>query len=72
MIEVFKTDVSNAETASWLVAEIQHAFAGYQVNFDLSDCDKILRVVCDADQFCIKSFTRFLQAKGCSAELLPD
>ena len=48
MIEVFKTNISNGEEASRLMVEIKKAFAGYKVNFDLSDCDRILRVVCEA------------------------
>ena len=43
MIEVFKTDVTQLEAASFLAAQISGVF-GYRVNFDLGDCDRILRV----------------------------
>ena len=44
-IEVFKTNVSDAVIAQEVLAIIGENFAGYQANFDLNDCDNILRVV---------------------------
>lgn len=44
MVEVFKTDVDDHKDASMLVAIIQKTFVDYKVNFDLDDCDRILRV----------------------------
>lgn len=72
MIEVFKTDVSNREVANGLLTEIQTAFAGYKVNFDLSDSDKILRVVCDTENFSVSYFMHWLTTRACNAEVLPD
>jgi hypothetical protein len=48
MIEVFKTDVPDREKAKRLIEEIHKTFAGYKANFDLDDCDKVLRVVSSA------------------------
>jgi hypothetical protein len=44
MIEVFKTDVNNQDHARMLVDRIHKAFKHCRANFDLQDCDKILRV----------------------------
>jgi hypothetical protein len=44
MIEVFATNVQEAAEASRLVALLTRHFPGNRINFDLSDCDKILRV----------------------------
>ena len=44
MIEVFKTDVNNQDHARVLVDRIHKAFKHCRANFDLQDCDKILRV----------------------------
>ena len=44
MIEVFKTDVDEPKYADILVEHIQRIFYGYEANFDLQDCDRILRV----------------------------
>lgn len=44
MIEVFKTNVSDSSHAAQLVDLIQECFRGHEANFDLHDCDNILRV----------------------------
>lgn len=43
-IEVFKTNATN-QTAVALQALISQNFPRYQINFDLEDCDRVLRVV---------------------------
>jgi hypothetical protein len=45
MIEVFKTNINCADKATQLVEQIHENFASYRANFDLNDCDRILRVV---------------------------
>lgn len=44
MVEVFKTNVNNKWSANWLVEKLQQHFPDHKINFDLDDCDKILRV----------------------------
>ena len=44
MIEVFKTNVKEREQANLLLETIHKAFKGHEANFDLEDCDKILRI----------------------------
>ena len=44
MIEVFKTDVKDPEDADKLLLEIDSCFTGCMANFDLTDCDRILRI----------------------------
>jgi hypothetical protein len=72
MIEVFKTNITSIKIARWLTKEIHKNFIGYQVNFDLSDCDRILRVVYNNEHFHPLNFTNWLKTKGCHAEVLPD
>lgn len=48
MIEVFKTNVTDREVANMLLDQIHLTFIGYHANFDLEDCDKILRVCFDS------------------------
>lgn len=43
VVEVFKTNVSQPGDAARLVWEIESRFSGLQANFDLEDCDRILR-----------------------------
>lgn len=72
MIEVFKTNITSVRTARRLTREIQDNFAGYKVNFDLTDCDRILRVVCKDEDFYRPRFISWLNARGCVVEILPD
>ncbi|MBC5774661.1 hypothetical protein H8S95_11360 [Pontibacter sp. KCTC 32443] len=44
MVEVFKTDVSDDQTAAIIQQQLQHKIPGARINFDLEDCDNILRV----------------------------
>ena len=45
--EVFKTNVNTSRYANKLVNQIHKTFKQYNANFDLDDCDKILRVDSD-------------------------
>ena len=44
MIEVFKTNVQEFSEAQKLVALLRRHFPNSKINFDLDDCDKVLRV----------------------------
>ncbi|WP_228012007.1 hypothetical protein [Flavobacterium hungaricum] len=44
MVEVFKTNVQKETDTNYIIAVIKRQFPMYKVNFDLEDCDKILRV----------------------------
>jgi hypothetical protein len=43
-IEVFKTNVYDRGDAERLVAMLSSNFPGTRINFDLHDCDKVLRM----------------------------
>lgn len=44
VVEVFKTNVQRESDKNYVVAIIQTHFPDYKINFDLEDCDKILRI----------------------------
>ena len=44
MVEVFKTNVQKKTQKKMLLCILSEAFPSFKINFDLSDCDKILRV----------------------------
>lgn len=44
MVEIFKTNVQEHEQASLLVNILRQHFPLCRINFDLTDCDNILRV----------------------------
>ena len=71
MVEVFKTNVTNNHQAQDLVDVIQYHFRDYKVNFDLDDCDHILRIECNRE-VAIDPMILFLSAMGVDAEVLAD
>lgn len=44
IVEIFKTNVQKESERDYVIAIIQSQFPDYKINFDLEDCDKILRV----------------------------
>jgi hypothetical protein len=70
-VEVFKTNVANPEQAKWLVDQIERNFNNCKVNFDLDDCDRILRVVFE-EKIPPDLVIDLLKNVGCVAEVLPD
>lgn len=44
IVEVFKTNVQRESDKDYVIAVIKTQFPDYKINFDLEDCDKILRV----------------------------
>ena len=44
MVEVFKTNVMKQSQAKRILRMLKENFNGFKINFDLSDCDKILRL----------------------------
>ena len=44
MVEVFKTNVQKKTQCKMLLSILSEAFPSFKINFDLADCDKVLRV----------------------------
>ena len=44
MVEVFKTNVQKKSQSKMLLCILSKAFPSFKINFDLSDCDRVLRV----------------------------
>ena len=72
MIEVFKTNIAHQWEAQKLIEEVQTVFAGYIANFDLDDCDNILRVEFESGIIQSEILIEFLNTFGCLAEVLTD
>jgi len=70
-VEVFKTNVADPEQAKRLVDQIERNFANCKVNFDLDDCDRILRVAFE-EKIQSDLLIDVLKNVGCIAEALPD
>ena len=72
MVDVFKTNVKYQEEANDIIDQIRRAFDGYDANFDLEDCDKILRVCSQAKQIDAESVIKLVQNTGFNAEVLDE
>ena len=44
IVKVFKTNVQDAATAGRIIRLLQQSFSQCRINFDLDDCDRILRI----------------------------
>jgi len=44
MVEVFKTNVRGTREAKRIIQKLVEEFPQHKINFDLSDCDRILLV----------------------------
>jgi hypothetical protein len=44
MVEVFKTNVEKISQSKILLQKLSSHFPSHKINFDLTDCDRILRV----------------------------
>jgi hypothetical protein len=72
MVEVFKTNVKEDHHAKLLVHHIHQNFVEYKANFDLDDCDKILRVKSSKGQVESMVLIDLLKELGFDAEVLLD
>ena len=62
MIEVFKTNVQEFSEAQKLVALLHRHFPNSKINFDLDDCDKVLRV--EGNNLRIEKVMTLVKQKG--------
>ena len=44
IVQVFKTDVQDQLAARRIILFLQQSFSHCRINFDLDDCDRILRI----------------------------
>lgn len=44
VVEIFTTNVTNESLSRYVVVQLNNFIPGARVNFDLDDCDKILRI----------------------------
>ncbi|SHM77467.1 hypothetical protein [Mucilaginibacter sp. OK098] len=68
MIEIFKTNVENERQAKSLLVLLHQHFSSTEINFDLDDCDRILRV--KGEKFCSLNIIKILADKGFECQAL--
>jgi hypothetical protein len=68
MVEVFKTNVYGTRQSKILLVKLQEHFPACKINFDLEDCDKILRF--EGKAFCANCIMELLEVNGYRCEVL--
>jgi hypothetical protein len=68
MVEVFKTNVQKKVQSKMLLCILSEAFPSVKINFDLSDCDKVLRV--EGDNIDVLSIMIIVKEYGIKCEIL--
>ena len=68
MVEAFKTNVQKKTQSNMLLAVLSEAFPSFKINFDLSDCDKVLRI--EGDNIEVLSIMMLVKENGFRCELL--
>jgi hypothetical protein len=68
MIEIFRTNVELEDQCHAIIHALIHTFSSVKVNFDLEDCDKILRV--EGTNFSVDQIMETVQILGYRCEVL--
>lgn len=68
MIEIFKTNVELEEPCHAIISTLINTFSSVKVNFDLEDCDKILRV--EGADFSVDQIMEKVRILGYRCEVL--
>jgi hypothetical protein len=68
MVEVFKTNIRKKAQSKMLLSILSEAFPSCKINFDLSDCDKVLRV--EGDNIEAQRIMIFVKEYGVTCEVL--
>lgn len=72
MVEVFCTSVTTIEKAKFLLEKLQQEFPYYEINFDLEDCDNILRVATTKQGLDAHSIMGLIKAYHEDIQILSD
>ena len=68
MVEVYKTNVNRRRQAKKLTAHLTEHFPALKINFDLEDCDHILRI--EGEDILNEKITRLVTESGYRCEIL--
>lgn len=72
MVEVYSTDVKSKQEEQFILKILENEFPRYKINFDLEDCDNILRVEIRNGSIDVEHIITVMKDCGFTAEVLPD
>ena len=67
MVEIFKTNVTSKKVAGRVLKALQAQLPAYAFNFDLEDCDRILRAQTQGMDIVVSDILNV--AKNCKVEI---
>jgi hypothetical protein len=70
MIYIFKTNVQEKTTANDLLSLLAKRFPGADINIDLDDCDKVLRI--ETNSATVTDVINTVTKSGYTCSELPD
>ena len=70
VVEVFKTNVSTISDANIVMKNLRMHFPSFRINFDLNDCDRILRVEGKACEIEIDKIAKIVMELNFKIELI--
>ncbi len=70
MVEVFKTNVSGKRNARKIIRLLTDKWRNLAVNFDLEDCDKVLRIENKISAIEVDELIVFIQSLGVEIQAL--
>jgi hypothetical protein len=71
-VEVFKTNICNANQSDKVIQMLSERFPEYETNFDLDDCDRILRIETAFEVINNVKIKQLLAGAGYFCQELPD
>ena len=72
VVEVYKTNVQNETQGNRIIRFLHRNYPWYNVNFDLDDIDRVLRIESYQRKIDNESIISLVRQLGCKAEPLPD
>lgn len=72
MVEVFKTNIEEAYQANKVLDRLKKVYPNYKVNFDLEDCDNILRAEFKEGSINSGGIIHLIKEMGFQSEVLSD
>ena len=69
MVEIFKTNVQSRSESERMVHTLKQKFPSLKINFDLDDCDNILRV--EGNDVFTEAIITEMKSKKYRCKLLP-
>lgn len=72
MVEVYKTNVTKRKQSEQILEKLNERFPKYKINFDLEDCDNILRIENPIDFVDNELVIKLIRDIGYYVQPLPD